>query len=209
MPKMRRKSGSGGEELGKALVEQEPMVHAIARSITSSRADADEVTQDAFLKAVEKLDEVQPRNLQAWLATVTRNRSIDVVRHRKRSRERPASTIIHDDPAARNHFGMQKTGVREDRPLEEPEYNLDLDREVHPRGVEPGEVLLEREELAALREEVGRLPDKERQVVELLFAGEKPADIADTLGIQRINVDQLYFKARGRLKARLLKRLGE
>jgi RNA polymerase sigma-70 factor, ECF subfamily len=48
-----------------------------------SRADAEDVVQEAFLKLWEKRDAVQPHDTGAWLMRVTQNLIVDHVRRRR------------------------------------------------------------------------------------------------------------------------------
>ena len=48
-----------------------------------SRADAEDIVQEAFLKLWEKRDGVQPQQIGAWLMRVTQNLIVDHVRRRK------------------------------------------------------------------------------------------------------------------------------
>jgi RNA polymerase sigma-70 factor, ECF subfamily len=68
---------------------------AVALRVTGSRSEAEEVVQDAFMRTwrdAGAFDRTRGSAL-AWLVTLTRNRSIDVVRSRKRR-------IIHEDKAS-------------------------------------------------------------------------------------------------------------
>ncbi len=50
------------------------------------RDDAEDVTQDAFLRLWKKRDEVDPQRVEAWLIRVAHNLCIDRVRRRKTAR---------------------------------------------------------------------------------------------------------------------------
>ena len=51
-----------------------PFLRACARSLTSHRAEADDLVQEAMLKAWAKRDSYQPgTSLKAWTATILRN----------------------------------------------------------------------------------------------------------------------------------------
>jgi RNA polymerase sigma-70 factor (ECF subfamily) len=68
---------------------------AVALRVTGTRSEAEEVVQDAFMRAwreAPSFDRARGSAL-AWLITLTRNRSIDVVRSRRRR-------ALHEDEAA-------------------------------------------------------------------------------------------------------------
>ena len=70
-------------------------LYDVALRVTGSRSEAEEVVQDAFMRTwreAASFDRTRGSAL-AWLVTLTRNRSIDVVRSRKRR-------TLHEDEAA-------------------------------------------------------------------------------------------------------------
>lgn len=57
--------------------------YALALARVREPADAEDVVQDAFVRAVEKLDECRnPAQFGAWLLTIVRNRAMDFHRSR-------------------------------------------------------------------------------------------------------------------------------
>jgi RNA polymerase sigma-70 factor (ECF subfamily) len=69
------------------------VAHAVALRSSATRADADDVVQDAFLRALERLEDCrQPDRFRAWLLTIVRNRA-----HNVRGREMVRSTETLDD----------------------------------------------------------------------------------------------------------------
>ena len=56
--------------------------HAVALSIVGEPADAEDVCQDAFLVALERLDECRrPERFAAWLLQIVRNRARNALRY--------------------------------------------------------------------------------------------------------------------------------
>lgn len=52
--------------------------HAVALGVLGNPADAEDVCQDAFLTALEKLDECRdPKRFAAWLMRIVRNRALN------------------------------------------------------------------------------------------------------------------------------------
>lgn len=59
-----------------------PHLHALARRIVGTRADAEDVVQDAFLKALAGLGDAI-RSPAAWMTATVRNLALDHLRHRR------------------------------------------------------------------------------------------------------------------------------
>ncbi|MDO5067001.1 MAG: sigma-70 family RNA polymerase sigma factor [Propionibacteriaceae bacterium] len=63
-----------------------PMMRAAARRILGSSSEVDDVVQDAFITAWDKLDQLDdPRRVKAWLMRITTHRAIDRVRAQRHS----------------------------------------------------------------------------------------------------------------------------
>ena len=85
-------------------------VYGIAWHMTYDRAEAEELTQDCFLKVWQNLDRYEPTeaSLLAWIAALSRNLCIDHYRRRKREKgffflsDDAVSTLLPatDDPQA-------------------------------------------------------------------------------------------------------------
>ena len=76
----------GQERLRQEWAEHRPAVFGAAYRLLGSVADAEDVTQDVWLRALgADLDEV--RNLRAWLITVAARRSYDILNSARRRRE--------------------------------------------------------------------------------------------------------------------------
>lgn len=83
--------------------------HAVALGVLGNPADAEDVCQDAFLVALEKLDECRdPKRFAAWLMRIVRNRALNVLEGRARRQGEPleeeamaAGMADIDDPSRR------------------------------------------------------------------------------------------------------------
>ena len=76
----------GQERLRQEWAEHRPAVFGAAYRLLGSVADAEDVTQDVWLRALgADLDQV--RNLRAWLITVAARRSYDILNSARRCRE--------------------------------------------------------------------------------------------------------------------------
>jgi len=79
-----------GDRSGAAyLIEQYQMdVYNTSLRILANPADAEDVTQDTFLAAFERMSTYRPgQALSPWLRAIARNRAIDVLRRRARAPE--------------------------------------------------------------------------------------------------------------------------
>lgn len=78
------RSRLGDEEAFETLVRRylRP-ANAVALAVVGEMADAEDVVQDAFIRALEQLDTCQPDRFAAWLMRIVRNRAISLHRKRK------------------------------------------------------------------------------------------------------------------------------
>lgn len=77
---LRLKSGDI-EALGEIMEEYKSIVFGRARRILPSNEDAEEVTQDVFLKLSRVIDQYDPsKPFTRWLMTITRTLSVDKLR---------------------------------------------------------------------------------------------------------------------------------
>lgn len=73
-------------------------VFSLALHLTASTSDADDITQDVFLKAFIKMKEFEGRSaFFTWLYRITLNRSLNLERYRKKTR----SFVGLEDPRIR------------------------------------------------------------------------------------------------------------
>ena len=72
-----------GEAFGELVNRYLQPAYAVALSRLGEPADAEDVCQDAFLAALQRLEECrQPAQFGAWLLQIVRNRALDVRRYR-------------------------------------------------------------------------------------------------------------------------------
>lgn len=93
------------------------VAHAVALRQTGNPSDAEDVVQDAFVRALERLDDCRdPARFRAWLLTIVRNRA-----HNVRARE----TLREAAPLhAMTHLA---TGQDSGRRVEEREFREELE----------------------------------------------------------------------------------
>jgi RNA polymerase sigma-70 factor, ECF subfamily len=73
--------------LARRFDAQRPRLVSIARQLLGSRAEAEDVVQDAWLR-LQRIDPDQLDNVDAWLTTVVSRLSLDVLRSARHLRER-------------------------------------------------------------------------------------------------------------------------
>jgi RNA polymerase sigma-70 factor, ECF subfamily len=98
------------------VVHHKDLVYGLARRMTPQPADAEEVTQDVFLRAYRALQRYQPERrrelrLRGWLARIT----INVARNR--ARDAPATAVGLDgvaDPPTDHERGPERIVERKE-----------------------------------------------------------------------------------------------
>src|SRR5215471_3197741 len=99
-------SASTGVNLGRAFKELRPAMFALAYRITGSRADAEDIVQDAFLRFHGSAPDEAIRSLKAYLTTITARLSLNRLRDQRAKRETyigewlPEPLPTQDDPMA-------------------------------------------------------------------------------------------------------------
>jgi RNA polymerase sigma-70 factor, ECF subfamily len=87
---------------------------AIALAVVKEPADADDVCQDAFVRALERLDDCDPERFGAWLLRIVRNRAHSVRRYlgvREATALDAVSAAANGGDPARE---MERSRLRED-----------------------------------------------------------------------------------------------
>ena len=110
---------AGDERAAAAFVQRhERRVFGIALAVTADRATAEDVAQEAFLRAWRHAAVFDPRRAPAtsWLSTITRNLAIDALRLRR---------AVPLDPDAAVWLAMETDGPT---PESQTEHSLAIDR---------------------------------------------------------------------------------
>jgi RNA polymerase sigma-70 factor, ECF subfamily len=100
-------TGPGGVNIDRAFAELRPAMLALAYRITGSRADAEDIVQEAFIRLQDAEPAEAVRSLKAYLATITARLSLNRLRDARARREsyfgewlpEPVSTA--EEPAVR------------------------------------------------------------------------------------------------------------
>ena len=156
-------------------------VYRAVRSLSASDADAEEVTQDSFVKAFAALDRYRPRAgkpFLAWLMTIALNTARSRGRRLARRARREAPAPEHEPQDA--------------------------------SAPDPEERLLRRELRRVLLDALAGLPERDREVVVLRYcSGLKAPAVAEALGLQAANVRKICQRRRSELAAILEPYLNE
>ena len=89
-----RAKGGDQAAFGELVRKYRARVYALALHLTGNASDADDITQDAFLKAYHKLPEFEGRSeFFTWIYRITLHRALNAKRDRSRRR-----TVPLDDP---------------------------------------------------------------------------------------------------------------
>jgi len=88
--------------------------YAIARSRVDGPMDAEDVVQDAFVRALERLDDCDPERFAGWFLTVVRNRAHNLrVYEGRRGGVDPEETPISSGPDGGTSRALAQSDVRE------------------------------------------------------------------------------------------------
>ena len=164
----------------KLVKQYDRQVFRIAQHITQNREDAEDVVQDAFLKAYEKLDQFQGNSkFYTWLVRIAVNESL------MRLRKRRTGRMVSIDEDVETEEGSMPRDLAEWRP--DPE------------------MLYGQSELAEiLRKTIQGLPPGFRVVFVLRdVEGLSTEETAETLGLSVPAVKSRLLRARLQLRERL------
>jgi RNA polymerase sigma-70 factor (ECF subfamily) len=96
-------SGEDVREFEQRLRECQRVVYQVAFGVLRDRADAEEITQDAFLRAYRKLSSLrEPQKFRSWVARVSFRLALNRRRAMARARRRDTSWLEVSTPSAGN-----------------------------------------------------------------------------------------------------------
>jgi RNA polymerase sigma-70 factor (ECF subfamily) len=92
---------AGERDAYRILVERHSQnIFRLAYRMTGNRADAEEVIQEAFLRAYQKLGQFAARaNFGTWVYRIAANYAIDRMRQRKKEEARKVEPVTHEEGA--------------------------------------------------------------------------------------------------------------
>ena len=155
-------------------------ITAIALAITRDVQASEDIAQEAFLTAWQRLDRLRnSASFLPWLRQITRNLARD---HLRANRNRPLSG-------------------------EGAEVAIQMAADPSPT---PGERLLQTEEEIVASEIISALPEESRETLLLYYReGQSSQQVASLLGLSDAAVRKRLSRARGTVREEMLKRFGE
>jgi RNA polymerase sigma-70 factor (ECF subfamily) len=102
--------------------ENQRMIYQLALSVVGNAADAQDVSQDAFVRAYAKLDRLtDPQRFRAWICRIVRRMALNHVRANARSRRREemslndAVTVVDVEAMAEDREFQRQVNAAVDR----------------------------------------------------------------------------------------------
>lgn len=170
-----------GRAFEQIVLQTESAVYNLALSILKKREDAEDVTQETYLRLWRSAHEIEiESSLKVYILRTARNLALDLIR--KNSRREDANTVIQGSDG---------------------EFELDIeDTDASSR---PDVAYLKRLDAEAVRESINELPPSAREIIILRdVEGLSYTEIAGMLGIAEGTLKSKLFRARERLRRIIL-----
>ena len=151
------------------------MIYNLALQYTQNTADAEEITQDVFVKVHQKIHTFGERSeLKTWIYRITINQSLDFLRSKKRAKRSFFFEAVRLDDLLSN--------------VTVSDYN------------HPGVLLEDKEGMAAIFRGINKLSDKQKTVIILLKIEQKTqAETAVIMNTSVKAIESLYQRAKSNL----------
>ncbi len=160
------------------VLHYQGLAYNVAYRIVGDQDSAADATQDAFVKAFQRLDQYRGGSFKSWLLRIITNTCYDVLRARKR---RPTSTLEHDD--------------------EDTESDPDYDPRLIDSAERPDAYVIRQELASVIQAAIGQLPADQRATLVLAdIEGLDYQEIADATGAALGTVKSRLSRARARLR---------
>lgn len=180
---VRRSRAGEGKAFELLVARYTRFAGAVAMGVVGDYHVALDVVQESFVKVLRGLDRLDdPARFKPWLRNVVRSTALDALRRRR----------------VAGRGGEALPGDEEDGagPLPAP-------------GPRPEELLARAELREQVRDEIGALPESQREVVMLKYLdGMSYDEIADATGLTVATIESRLFRARTTLRKRLAVRFG-
>lgn len=174
---------AGGDEgaFEKLVIENERLIYNVALKITGNPDDAEDVAQEAFIKAYRNLGSFRGESrFSGWLYRLCYNAAMD---HIRKNRDPNLRSLTNDDGS-------------------------DAELDVADPAPTPEESMDRKETQRIVREAVAMLDDDKREILIMReFSGMSYTAIADSLGIEEGTVKSRISRARASL-AEILRQSG-
>lgn len=170
-----------GRAFEQIVLQTESAVYNLALSILKKREDAEDVTQEVYLRLWRSAGELEiESSLKVYILRAARNLALDLIR--KNSKRNDADTVI-----------MSADG----------EFEIDI--EDSDSSSRPDVAYLQKIEAEAVRESINELPAAARELIILRdVEGLSYTEIAKMLGIAEGTLKSKLFRARERLRRIIL-----
>ena len=162
------------------VLATESAVYNLALSILKRKEDAEDVTQETYLRLWRTISEATIESPKSYILRAARNLALDLIR--KKSKRDDADTVVQG---------------------EDEEFEIELE-DTDPAS-RPDLAYLQKMEREAVRESINELPTSARELIILRdLEGLPYSEIAKVLGIPEGTLKSKLFRARERLRQIIL-----
>lgn len=186
----------GDEQAFEALVERHhATMLSVARTYVKTRADAEEVVQEAWVGVLKGLDRFESRSsLKTWIMRIVANTAM--TRGKREARSAPFSSLLPEGQEAAVDPERFR-GADDAFPGHWSGYPADW------RSV-PEDALLGRETLGVVQQTIAELPQAQQTVITLRdIQGCSADEVCEALDVSSANQRVLLHRARSRVRAAL------
>lgn len=104
------------------VVEHSDRVYRLAYRLTGNKADAEDLTQETFIRVFRSLNSYQPGTFEGWLHRITTNLFLDQARRKSRIRfdvlgDADARVVAHESAGPERAFEFENLGEDVQRAL--------------------------------------------------------------------------------------------
>lgn len=169
-----------GRAFEQIVTATESAVYNLALSILKRKEDAEDVTQETYLRLWRTITDTSIESSRSYILRTARNLALDVIR--KNSKREDADTVVQ--------------GADEE---------FDFELEDTDPASRPDLAYLQKIERQAVRESINELPTSARELIILRdLEGLPYSEIAKVLGIPEGTLKSKLFRARERLRKTIL-----
>ena len=162
------------------VLATESAVYNLALSLLKRKEDAEDVTQETYLRLWRTISEATIESPKSYILRTARNLALDIIR--KKSKRDDADTVVQG---------------------EDEEFEIELE-DTDPTS-RPDLAYLQKMEREAVRESINELPTSARELIILRdLEGLPYSEIANLLGIAEGTLKSKLFRARERLRQIIL-----